>query len=64
MVEFITSNFMVGAYIYLFGCILAKYLLKRLDINDPDDVNDWILSWVLVLVLLMRKDLWQRKNKR
>lgn len=56
MAEFITSNFMVGGYIYiyLFGCMLAKHLLNRLNINDPDDVNDWILSWVLVIIFIIR----------
>lgn len=55
MVEFLTSNFMIGFYIYLFGCILGKHLLTRYKINDPADQNDWLLSWVLVLVLIIRR---------
>ena len=55
MVEFLTSNLMIGFYLYILGCILAKKMLAWYKINDPEDKNDWLLSWVLVLVLIIRR---------
>lgn len=54
MVDFLTSQFMVAVYVYLFGCILAKWILNLLGINDPRDKRSWVFSWVLVIVLIMR----------
>ena len=53
MVDFLTSPFMIGTYFYLLGCILAKRMLVWYKINDPEDKNDWILSWVLVITILI-----------
>lgn len=54
MVDFLTSQFMIGIYFYLLGCILAKKMLVWYNITDPGDKNDWVLSWVLVIVLIIR----------
>lgn len=54
MIDFLTSQFMVAVYVYLFGCILAKRMLNLLGINDPRDKHSWVFSWVLVIVLIMR----------
>ena len=53
MVDFLISPFMIGTYFYLLGCILAKRMLVWYKINDPEDKNDWILSWVLVITILI-----------
>ena len=54
MVNFLTSQFMIGVYFYLSGCILAKRMLVWYGINDPEDKYAWVTSWVLVLILIIR----------
>lgn len=57
MVDFLTSPLMIGTYFYLLGCILAKRMLvwyNITDLTDPGDKNDWVLSWILVIVLIIR----------
>lgn len=54
MADFLTSQLMLAVYFYIFGCILAKALLKYLNINDPEDRYVWVLSWVCVFILIIR----------
>lgn len=54
MADFLTSQLMLAVYLYISGCILAKALIKHLDINDPEDKYSWVLSWVCVFVLIIR----------
>lgn len=56
MVDFLTSQFMIGIYFYQLGCILAKRMLVWYNITDPGDKYIWILSWVSVFVLILRDE--------
>lgn len=47
---------LIAIIVYIIGCLLAKYLLVKHKINDPDDINLWILSWVTCIVFLFRKN--------
>ena len=48
-------NFIIGLVVYLLGCLIAQIMLDKLDIDRREWKDKW-LSWILVIVLLMRRN--------